>query len=94
MNIDPVTSQHNLKGLRHLYDTVESQVPSLKSLGVTADSYGSLFSSVFVNKLPQELRLTISHQIREDKWAIAAIMKVTEGEITARESSQNFLSWL
>ena len=34
MNIDPVTSQHNLKGLRHLYDTVESQVRSLRSFGV------------------------------------------------------------
>ena len=46
LNIDPVTSQHNLKGLRHLYDTVESQVRSLKALGVSADSYGSILSSV------------------------------------------------
>ena len=59
LNIDPVTPQHNLKGLRHLYDTVESQVRSLKALGVSADSYGSILSSVFVNKLPEEIRLIV-----------------------------------
>lgn len=38
LNIDTVTSQHNLKGLRHLYNVVESQVRGLKSLGVSADT--------------------------------------------------------
>ena len=85
MNIDPVTSQHNLKGLRHLYDTVESQVRSLKALGVSANSYGSILSSVFVNKLPGELRLIVSRHVREDEWTLDAIMNVTEGEIIARE---------
>ena len=91
MNIDPVTSQHNLKGLHHLYDTVESQVRSLRSLGAAADSYGGLFSSVFVNKLPQELRLIIRRHIREDEWTFDAIMKVTEGEITASERALGIL---
>ena len=85
LNIDPVTSQHNLKGLWHLYDTVESQVRSLKALGVSADSYGSILSSVFVNKLPEELRLIVSRHVREDEWTLDAIMNVTEGEIIARE---------
>ena len=31
MNIDPVTSNSNIKSLRHLYDTVEAQVRSLQS---------------------------------------------------------------
>ena len=42
LNVDAVTSQDNLKGLRHLYDLVESHVRSLKSLGVSSDSYGFL----------------------------------------------------
>ena len=88
MNIDPVTSQHNLKGLRHLYDTVESQVRSLRSLGVSVDSYGSLFSSVFVNKLLQELRLIISRHIREDEWTLDAIMR---GDNCQRKSSRHSL---
>lgn len=85
LNIDAVTSQHNLKGLRHLYDVVESQVRGLKSLGVSADTYGSLLSSVLMNKLPQELRLIISRQVREEEWTLDGIMEITEREITARE---------
>ena len=85
MNIEPITFQQNLKGLRHLYDTVESQVRSLKALGVSADSYGSMLSSVFMNKLYEELRLIISRHVREDKWTLDAIINVTEGEIIARE---------
>ena len=42
LNADPVTLQHNLKGLCHLYDLIEAHVHSLKSLGVSYDSYGSL----------------------------------------------------
>ena len=51
MGLDPVTSS-NTKALHHLYDTMESNVRSLNSLGVAADSYGSLLSPVVVNKLP------------------------------------------
>ena len=48
LNVEPVTSPQNVKGLRHLYDLVESHVRSLKSLGVTSDSYGSLLSPVLL----------------------------------------------
>ena len=85
LNVEPVTLQHNLKGLRHLYDTVETQVQSLRALGVSADSYGSILSSVFMNKLPEELRLIVSRHVREDEWTLDAIMNVTESEIIARE---------
>ena len=39
LNIVPVTSNHNLKGLRSLYDQIESHVRVLKALGVTSDAY-------------------------------------------------------
>jgi len=85
MNIDPVTSPHNLKAVRHLYDIVESQVHCLKSLGVPARTYGSLFSSVLMNKLPQELRLIVSRHVSEDEWNLDAIMTVVDREVSARE---------
>ena len=52
LNVDAVTTQYNLKELRHLYDTVESQVRGLKSLGVSAETYGRLLVLVLMNKLP------------------------------------------
>ena len=60
LSLEPVTSQHNLRGLCHLYNLVESQVRGLKSLGVEPSSYGSLLSSVLLQKLPSELRLIVS----------------------------------
>ena len=85
LNVEAVMSQYNLKGLRHLYDLIESQVRSLKSLGVSSDSYGCLLSSVLMNKLPQELRLIISRKIGDDDWNLDALMEVMEDEIQARE---------
>ena len=82
LNVDPVTSSHNLKGLRQLCDTIESQVRGLKSLGVSADSYGSLLSSVLLNKLPQELRL---RKVGEDEWKLDRLMELLEEEVQARE---------
>ena len=57
LSIDAVTSQHDVRGLRHLYNINEVNVRSLDSLGIKAESYGSLLSSVLMNKLPSELRL-------------------------------------
>ena len=85
LNAEAVSSQHNLKGLRHLYDLIEAHVRSLKSLGVASDSYGSLLSSVLLSKLPQELRLVISRKTSEDDWSLTALMKELEQEIKARE---------
>ena len=59
-------SQHDTKGLSHLYmyDIIESNVHCLKSLGVSAESYGSLLSPVLRNKLPSELKLIVSRMGR------------------------------
>lgn len=86
LNVEAVTSQHNLKDLRHLYyDRVESHVHSLKSLGVSPDSYGTLLSSVLLNKLPLEIRLIASKKVNEDSWSLDALLKVVEEEIQARK---------
>ena len=62
LQLNSVASSTNLKGLRRLYDTVESHVRGLKSLGIGAESYGSLLSSVLMNKLPTEFRQPYCHR--------------------------------
>ena len=63
MGLEAVVSNNNTKALRHLYDMVESNIRSLRALGVAADSYGNLLSPILVNKLPNELRLIIGRKI-------------------------------
>ena len=60
LNLEPVNAVHQLRNLRRLYDSVETHVRSLKSLGVDSKTYGTLLTSVLLNKLPQELRLIVS----------------------------------
>ena len=81
LNVNPVTSSYNLKGLRQLSDTIESQVRGLHSPGVSADS--GLLSSVLLNKLPQELIL--SRTVGEDEWKLDRLMKLLEEEVKAQE---------
>ena len=82
LKTEAVSLHHNL---RHLYDIVESQVRGLKSLGVESSSYGSILFLVLLQKLPPELRLILSREIREDDWNLDSLLKQMEEEIKARE---------
>ena len=73
--------------LRELYDSLESHVRCLKSLGIPSDSYGSLLSSIIMSKQPQELRLIISREIEDQEWQLDTIMRVLENELEAREGA-------
>ena len=92
VNIDAVTSQYNLKGLRHFYDLVESQVRGLSAIGVLAESYGSLLSPIIMGKLPQEFRLIISRSVRDDRWQLDELMQLMDAEIKARERAASIAS--
>ena len=82
-----VTSSTNLKNLR-LYDTVESHVRGLKSLRISATSYGSLLSSVLINKLPLEFQLIIRTTVTGENWELDMLLQIVEMEISARERSE------
>ena len=63
LNLDTVTSHLNMRSLRKLYDTVESNVRSQKSLGVSCETYGGLVSSILMIRLPQDFRLVITREM-------------------------------
>ena len=85
MNTEAVTSPHNVQALRHFHDVVESNIRSLKALGVAAETYGSLLASVLMNKLPGDLRLIIGRKIGEADWQLDTIMTELLQEVEARE---------
>ena len=84
LNIEGVASAGNIPALRQLYDSIETNMRALKSLGVVESSYGTLLSSVLVQRLPQELRLIVSRGVAEE-WNLTSIMKVFGQELEARE---------
>ena len=85
MNLEPVHSDHHLRDLRKLYDGTESHIRSLKSLGIEADTYGTLLSPVLLTKLPPDLRLIVSRKVSDSNLDIDALLETFELELTARE---------
>ena len=76
LNLESVTSHHHVRSLRQLHDTVESNERSLKSLGVSRESYGGLLSSILMSKLPQEFRLVITREMGDDDWQLDQLLDI------------------
>ena len=88
MSVDAVSSDTHLIELQRLYDKTESSIRSLNALGVRIESYGTLLTSVFVKKLPTELRLTIARKVPQSEWNMTRILEVFLEELKARERAQ------
>ena len=58
---------------------------SLQALGVKPDTYGTMLSSVLLNKLLPDLRLIVSRQVSGSTLNIDTLMKAVQEELTARE---------
>ena len=90
LNAEAVSSDHHLRDLRRLYDTTESHIRSLKSLGVEATAYGAMLSSVLLTKLPPDLRLLISRKVpSSEEMKIEDLLRLFEEELVARERAAN-----
>lgn len=85
LNIDPVTSDQNPKGLRKLYNDVETNTRSLRALGVDSDTYGAMLASALLGKLLPKLRLIVGRKTADTELALRSLLEVVEEELTARE---------
>ena len=92
LNVTTVSSHLDIRALRKLLDTVEAHIRGLRALGVSADSYGGLLSSLLVNKLPSEIRLIISRKATSGTLDLDGILKTLEQEVEARECASAKLS--
>lgn len=57
MNITQVHDRYDIKGLRHLYNTVQSHTRSLSVLQVPCNNYSVMLKNVLLKALPHELRI-------------------------------------
>lgn len=85
LSIDPVASDQNMRGLRKLYNDVETNTRSLKALGVQPEAYGAMLAPVLLGKLPTDLRLIVGRKMTEAELTLSRLQEVLEEELTARE---------
>ena len=64
VSLPVIKSVNDVKGLRKLYEKVESSVRNLKTLDVDPRSYGNFLVPLINAKLPNELRLLISRNLK------------------------------
>lgn len=89
LGIAAVTADHHLRDLRRLYDQSESNIRSLKALGVELESYGAMLSSMLLSKLPPDLRLIVSRKVQADELNMESLLETFEQELLARERANN-----
>ena len=73
--------------LRELYDKIESNLRSLRAVGIQADTDGCILVPMLKNKLPKEINLLLSRKFDPKKglWEIEEIMRGLRIELEARE---------
>lgn len=87
LNLSPVSGEHDMRGLRRLYNEVETNVRSLKALGVEQHSYGTMLTSVLLTKLPPEVKLIITRKTSNKNLDLETLQTILEEELIARERS-------
>ena len=85
LDLDPVASDQNLRGLQKLYNDVEANTRSLKAFGVEPETYGAMLASVLLGKLPTDLRLIVGRKTTDAELTLTGLQEILEEELTVRE---------
>ncbi|GFY42724.1 DUF1758 domain-containing protein [Trichonephila inaurata madagascariensis] len=87
LEIEPVKSSFNLKGLRKLHDESEINIRNLDSMGIASGNYRRLLIPIMLKKLPRDLVVDF-HRRKDSKNVgdVRELMKFIKFEIESRES--------
>ena len=70
VTIPPVKNNRDLRGLRKLYNEVETGVRNLRTLNINTSTYGSLFVPLLNEKLSPDLQLRLSRNFENEVWIL------------------------
>ena len=85
LKLQPVNAMSNVKGIRAVLDNLEIQVRGLQSLTrIDSAQYGALLIPILMEKLPEELRLIVSRE-HKDNWELISVIKAVKNEVEAGE---------
>ena len=82
-----IKNDDDIRGLRSLYDQIESNVRNLQILKVDTSSYSSLFVPLINEKLPTDIRVIIARKFKSEVWDLNEMIEVLKLEIDAKELS-------
>ena len=72
-----VSSVHETKTMRDLYDKITINIRSLKAIGIESESSGNLLVLVVMDKISSELRLIISRKFgSKETWDLDVLLNM------------------
>ena len=86
LKVQKIKSKDDIKGLRDLYNHVESCVRNLRSLKLETNGYGSLLIPILKQKLPDDLTLLISRKFGSSVWTLEKVLEYFNEELRAQEN--------
>lgn len=86
LKLQTITSDRDLKGLRMFYDTLEGHIQSLVSLDVDSSSYGALLAPIVMERLPHQVRLILTRDLKDKGWDLTLLQTALKTELLAREA--------
>lgn len=79
LNMEPIYSERDTNRLRTMYDF------ALEALGMDQDSYSAIVVPSLLEKLPEQLRLTITRGEDHHEWNLQQLLETLGHEIELRE---------
>ena len=89
-NLPNILSDSNLTEIIKFYDEIESHVRCLDSLSVKSDSDSALLAPMIMGKLPPQLKLVLSRNLRSELWGLVELLNLINTEIKARANCDEY----
>ena len=84
--LDLPAPQSNLSSLREFYDTAESYIRGLESLGQQEETFGTMLIPILMDKLPSNVKINITRANGSDRWTLESLRQCILHEITILEA--------
>ena len=79
----------HLSSLRLFYDSIETHIRGLETLGKTTETYGDILVPIIQKKLPNEIKRNLARQNGNKEWHFDNLRKAILNEIEILEAGQN-----
>ena len=85
LNLCVAFAINQLQRLRTMYDFAETKYRALEALGVDQETYSAIMMLSLLEKLPEQLRLTITRGEAHHKWNLEQLLDILGHKVELRD---------
>ena len=86
--LDITSPDTQLESLQKFYDTLETHIRALASLGKAQETYGDLLIPIILGKLPNEIRRNLARDHTSPDWTIDQLQNALQKELRILEAGK------